>query len=89
MSQSEPTPTAQPIALPRLTGLVGTLSALLILFGGITLLSTQPRDYFERATNQAALGAGMLLLGILLLLMILTFAGVRSMLQQHADLVRR
>ncbi|SJM52172.1 hypothetical protein FM112_02430 [Gulosibacter sp. 10] len=63
------------------------VSPFLLLIGGITVLSTVSRDYFERAMTQCMVGSGMLMLGVAALMTAIVLAGMRTMAQQQLNIM--
>ena len=84
---SDPKPVRIP--LPGLAVALFCIAPVLMLVGGLTLLGTASRGFFERAPEQASLGAVMLGLGVAFALMAVLLVGVRSIAQQHLDAVLR
>ncbi|MFE1665192.1 hypothetical protein [Microbacterium sp. P02] len=73
------------LRLPGVAVVFFVLSVVLLLLGGLTLLGTSSRSFFENAPTQASIGALLLLIGAGALIAGLVLVGVRSLAQQHLD----
>ena len=90
--EDEPTSIADPASRPHLPlpGIAATffiVSPILLFLGGITFLSTGPRDYFTHAPTQCAVGIVMFITGLLLLLTATVIACVRRIARQQLEIL--
>jgi hypothetical protein len=63
------------------------VAVVLLLLGTLTILGTSSRSFFENAPTQASLGMIFVLVGAASLIGALVLVGVRSVAQQHIDLL--